>query len=333
MRIAHHRRRGTGRPEPSRRATRCPPPGRQPPPSLPRGSRRPACADSSSKTDPETRTGQCAEPRRRLLSPRFASPRQGVSVRALAFAAQYGLPTVVLPQPDSPTRAMGAPDGTGSETPSTARTSPSSVQDPPGGPERDHQIVQFQATRVSPPRSRISCRLPGGSRPGGPRGGSARERSDRCTRLPGSRRPAVAKAWPQRSASGSCRIAGQRRDEARDLRQPPPALTNAGTANKRLGVGMPRLWQQRLRAALHQLAGIHHAHAVGHSCHHAQVVRDQAACPCAAPGSDAAAPPAPGPGWSHPVPWWVHRRSAISACRPAQSQSCPLLRPPDSSNG
>ena len=95
-------------------------------------------------------------------------------------------------------------------------------------------------------------------------------------------------------------------------------------AEQALRVGMQRAGEELVdRRLLDLAAGIHHHHALGHLRHHAEVVRDQHDRRADAGASGRASGRGSAPGWSRPAPWSARRRSAASDCRPAPWRSSP----------
>ena len=180
-------------------------------------------------------------------------------------------PTVVLPQPDSPTRASVSPGKIVRSTPSTARTWPVTRCRTPRADREPG--AQGRGSRAARRRSSTVMAAPPARRDGSRRLASATRACAPAPR-PGSGSNAngqrVWKRQPERPMP-------RPRHRALDLLEPAAArLGLRDGAQQALGIGVARPAQQlRARALLDDLARVHDGHAVGHLVDHAEVVRDE----------------------------------------------------------
>ena len=179
-------------------------------------------------------------------------------------------PTVVLPQPDSPTSASVSPRRTVRSTPSTAFTWPrDALQN--AGADREPGLSPRSSRRGSPPAAVMP---PPPARPDGTRRACVGDTPCRA----GTSLRQRSKASGQRGVEAAPgRPLPRPRHGALDLLQPAPArLRPRDGAQQPLRVGMPRPAQQLLaRALLDDLARIHDGDPVGDHVHHAEVVGDE----------------------------------------------------------
>ncbi len=180
-------------------------------------------------------------------------------------------PTVVLPQPDSPTSARVSPGKIVRSTPSTAFTWPvTRLQD--AGADRETRCAARAApagrspvstVMAAPPARRDGTRRPASPTRGVRAGSSLRQRSNTNGQRVWKRQPA-----------GHC--PGRGTAPLISSSRVPARLRPAGWIEQALRIGMPRPAQQLLaRALLDDLARVHDGDAVGHLVHHAEVVGDE----------------------------------------------------------
>ena len=186
--------------------------------------------------------------RRHRRSPRRAmsAPSSTISPPAAGTSRRIVLPSVDLPQPDSPTSPSVSPRSTSKLTPSTARSTCAADD------IARVQVAQWRAGAMA-----ASSPVDGdGSR----RPHAVRQRQQSAAA------PAGSAAWTQRAArrEGAARLAGRRAGAAGDLGRAGRRVVLVGIgvdarAQQPARVGMQRLGEQRSdRRLLDLAAGIHH---------------------------------------------------------------------------
>ena len=182
-------------------------------------------------------------------------------------------PTVVLPQPDSPTSASVSPGKIVRSTPSTARTWPL-TRFKHAGADREPGL----RSRISSSASALSTVMAAPPRPLSPPGGSAPTASPTrpCARAPRSgraRTPTEQRVWKRQPCGqwpgrGTAPLISSSRVPAR--------LGLGDRAQQALRVGMARRAQQLdPRALLDDAARVHDGDPVGHLVDDAEVVGDE----------------------------------------------------------
>jgi hypothetical protein len=238
------------------------------------------------------------------------------------MARRIARPTVVLPEPDSPTSPTVSPRRMSKLTsvhraqhPRRLPNSPRARSNPP--PARAPRSASRSCALVLPRpwhaggSARHASRRPAPYRqaPCGRTGPAPPRRSGDGTGSPPAARrgwgcrPAPATAAPSRSSGGS-----------------PPAAPGIG-----MGGGLQHLAH---RTRLDDGAQIHHRDVLRDLGDHAKVVGDEDHRSSQSRAAGRASGPAPAPGWSRPAPWSARRRSAGAGRPPAPARSSPAAACP-----